>query len=562
MRPWRRPESKKNDLPKSSMRSQWLLFLLAAIGILFSFLLWYIFLLQETANLNQLVQTHSVHMAEDIKLQFDLRITALKGMAKHLYTGTGSKLNNWQDITEYVAEYGGFEGIAWTDTNFKPIYSNFFDPSIQNKIFPNYFLSKNTAILEKANQHQPYISAGFDLPNKHKGAFIVIPINFNGALEGYLIALIDLNNSFKLHLDPADYSVIIFYGNEKVLQNGLLKSGTYSISKVVFELYDITWTVLVQPSKHLAMAIRTILPVVALFGGIAIALLFTLSFYLLKLARQRAVSLQKINLDLKKEITEREEAQSQKELLEKGLLQGQKLQAIGTLAGGIAHDFNNLLYAIIGYVEMAQEDIKKDTITYENLGKVLEASHRGRDLIARILAFSRRHHHELKAQPLLQCIQSVLDLLIPTVPASITIELINHLPANTMVLADATRLHQIVVNIVNNAVDAMDAEGNITITLSLINKDNPVLKKFPNLPAGNYCKIDIMDTGHGMEQTTVERVFEPFFTTKEVGKGTGLGLATVHTIVKEHNGEIMVKSKMGEGTTFTILIPEYTEKAT
>jgi len=258
-------------------------------------------------------------------------------------------------------------------------------------------------------------------------------------------------------------------------------------------------------------------------------------------------------------LAERNQAEEAKQQLEKALLQGQKLQAIGTLASGIAHDFNNILYAIMGYVQMAEEDVEKNSIVHKNLGKVLEASKRGQELISRILAFSRRQQHERKPLLLRQTIESVLSLLRPTIPAGTQITMTAE-NDGYWVLGNQTQLHQVIVNIINNAVDAMDGEGTVTIHLDHVLATDPMLSQFPGIAANRYCKITIKDTGSGMDQATIARIFDPFFTTKEVGKGTGLGLATVHAIVKEHQGEIIVNSQLGSGTSFAILLPEYDNK--
>ena len=257
---------------------------------------------------------------------------------------------------------------------------------------------------------------------------------------------------------------------------------------------------------------------------------------------------------LNKEIAERMHAEESKQKLEVALLQGQKLQAIGTLAGGIAHDFNNLLYAIIGYTEIVREGEDKNSLKYKNLGKILEATQRGRDLIARILAFSRKQHHEFDILDLNETIEAVLSLLSPTIPASVSIrfEKEDHIS----ITGNQTQIHQILVNIINNAVDAMEGEGTITIHTAHLPTNDPLLKQLTKTGEQKYCKLEISDTGHGMDQATMERVFEPFFTTKEVGKGSGLGLSIVHTIIKEHQGEILLTSQLGHGTTFTILLPE------
>ena len=319
----------------------------------------------------------------------------------------------------------------------------------------------------------------------------------------------------------------------------------------------LSWALLVREvtHAHFIPSIKIASPWIALVGGVLISLLIAVLLRLTYENRNHEKSLKILGENFKNEITERIQIEESKLELEKALLQGQKLQAIGTLAGGIAHDFNNILYAINGYVEMAREDVLSESIIYQNLGKVLEASHRGQDLVARILTFSRRHHHEFKLIPLKSTIESVLSLLKPTIPSSVVINFTAN-PNDIMILGNPTQIHQVIVNIINNAVDAMDGEGTINLQISEVNKNDPVFKQFPKIINGSYCKISISDTGHGMDNNTVERIFEPFFTTKEVGKGTGLGLSTVHAIIKEHQGEIMVTSQPGHGATFTMLLPE------
>jgi|SRR5579885_1515767 signal transduction histidine kinase len=310
-----------------------------------------------------------------------------------------------------------------------------------------------------------------------------------------------------------------------------------------------------QAYLDLLLAVKLYLPWLALFFGLSFSFLIAALIRMTQLARLRTFILNQTNEDLKKEINERISAEETKQKLEVALLQGQKLQAMGTLAGGIAHDFNNILYAIIGYTEMAREDVAKDTLVHKNLGKVIDAAHRGQELVSRILAFSRRQHHQFDPINLRTTTEAALSLLRPTIPASV---IINFTPTDVTILGNQTQIHQVLVNIINNAVDAMDGEGTINIQMSHIPAGDAFLKQFPDILPQNYCKIEISDTGHGMDQHTIERIFEPFFTTKEVGKGTGLGLSIVHSIIKEHQGEITVTSQLGHGTTFMILLPEFT----
>ena len=292
-------------------------------------------------------------------------------------------------------------------------------------------------------------------------------------------------------------------------------------------------------------------------SGITILLLIFLTICLIYIIHLRSIRLHSMRHDFSQEVSKHLLAEESKQKLEIALLQGQKLQAIGTLAGGIAHDFNNILYAIKGYVEMAREDALKESLIYKNLGKVLEATQRGQELVARILAFGRRQkQQELKPVEVKTMIESILALLRPTIPASVNIDFKPQLD-QLVILGNQTQLHQVIMNIINNAVDAMDGEGKIILTLNRISAEDVFLHQFPNMHHFNYCKIDISDTGHGMDAVTVERIFEPFFTTKEVGKGTGLGLSTAHSIIEQHQGKITVASQLGQGSTFTLLFPEY-----
>jgi len=290
-------------------------------------------------------------------------------------------------------------------------------------------------------------------------------------------------------------------------------------------------------------------------AGFACGLVPALFFWQEAKRRQQALNI--MAASFQQEIADRAETEESRKKLEKALLQGQKLQAIGTLAGGIAHDFNNILYAIMGYVEMAEEDLPKESPMSRNLAKVLQGAKRGQELVSRILAFSRRQHHDLQILDLREALEGALDLLRPTIPASVTVQT-DFAEGSYPIHGNQTLLHQIMVNLVTNAVDAMEGEGTIHVTLDRIPANHLLLADLPEAPGG-YCRIRVSDTGHGMDRATQERIFEPFFTTKEPGRGTGLGLSTVHSLVAEHHGEIMVDSTPLHGTTFTLLLPLHSE---
>lgn len=300
---------------------------------------------------------------------------------------------------------------------------------------------------------------------------------------------------------------------------------------------------------------KVIVPWIVLSFGVSISLLLAFIARTAIIERHHANIVEAINQDLTNEIHNKEQLIDYKEKIEQSLRQDQKLQAIGTLAGGIAHEFNNLLYAIVGYTEMSRDDAAPDSTTHKNLGKVLDAAKRGQDLISRILSFSRNQNQNqpFEAVDLQKTIDAALSLLRPTIPASVSIY--HELTENLFIEGNPNQLQQVLINLINNAVDAMDGVGDIVVISNVVPQNDPLLSECRLNVTVSYCKIEIQDTGTGMDQHTANRIFEPFFTTKDVGKGTGLGLAIVHSIIESHAGKILVRSQLGHGTTFIIVFP-------
>ncbi len=245
-------------------------------------------------------------------------------------------------------------------------------------------------------------------------------------------------------------------------------------------------------------------------------------------------------------------------LLEQQVSESERLRSIGTLAGGIAHDFNNILGAIIGYTELAQMEAGVGSRLYANLGKVLGASNRARDLISQILTFSRQSESESKPIQVNLIVSEALKLLNASLPKSI--EILADVDCRSVIMGDSTQIHQVVMNLCTNAAHAMDPDGG-TLTVSIKEAvvddtcSEPPSVFPPGLARGTYLVLRVEDTGKGMPSYVVERIFEPFFTTKEKGRGTGMGLAVVHGIVKTHGGEIRVKSEPQKGSVFDIFLP-------
>ncbi len=241
--------------------------------------------------------------------------------------------------------------------------------------------------------------------------------------------------------------------------------------------------------------------------------------------------------------------------MEAELFQAHKMEAIGTLAGGIAHDFNNILAAILGYTELAKDDIPASHQARDCLDQVLKAGHRARELVKQILTFSRKgQESQLPVQPYI-IIKEGIKLMRASLPSSIEI----HEKIDTesgIVIADPTGIHQILVNLCTNAFHAMaDEKGVLTVKLTKVELRKEDTAFEPGISAGAFIELVVSDTGCGMDQKTMARIFEPYFTTKEIGKGSGMGLALVHGIVQGCGGFIRVESKLGEGSAFHVYLP-------
>jgi len=242
--------------------------------------------------------------------------------------------------------------------------------------------------------------------------------------------------------------------------------------------------------------------------------------------------------------------------LEQQLIQAQKMEAIGTLAGGIAHDFNNILGAIIGYTELVLDDTIPGTLIHQNLENILNAAQRAAELVRQILAFSRQSGQQRQPVILGNIIQEALKLLRSSLPA--TIDIRESIQAETgTILGDPTQIHQIMMNLAANASHAMKETGGILeVSLQEVFLNPQDLPHTSSLKPGQYLKLMVSDTGHGIQQGILKRIFEPYFTTKKTGEGTGMGLAVIHGIVKRHGGEISVYSEPGKGSSFHILFPK------
>ncbi|HQM45873.1 MAG TPA: Cache 3/Cache 2 fusion domain-containing protein [Smithellaceae bacterium] len=256
-----------------------------------------------------------------------------------------------------------------------------------------------------------------------------------------------------------------------------------------------------------------------------------------------------------RDITARKKDEETRRKLENQLIQSQKMEAIGTLAGGIAHDFNNILAGIIGYTELYKESVRDRPKIYHGMEEILQAAGRAKDLVTQILTFSRKTEHEKRPVMLAPIVREIIKFMRASLPT--TIEIRQEIDETSdIIMADPSQMHQVLMNLCTNAWHAMkDSGGILDIKLKNITIDEHDLVAHKPLKAGRHLELSIRDTGHGIPVENIDKIFDPYFTTKKKGEGTGLGLAVVHGIVREYEGEISVYSELGKGTLFKIYLP-------
>jgi len=259
------------------------------------------------------------------------------------------------------------------------------------------------------------------------------------------------------------------------------------------------------------------------------------------------------------DVTERKRAEAEAEKLQNQLTQAQKMESVGRLAGGVAHDFNNMLGVILGYSEIALNKVAADQPIYSALQGIQQAAQRSADLTRQLLTFARKQTVAPKVLDLNDTVASMLNMLRRLIGENIDLV---WLPDESLgaIKMDCTQIDQILANLCVNARDAIGDTGRIAIETGNVVFDAAYCASHAGFTPGEYVLLMLSDNGCGMDRETISHLFEPFFTTKEIGKGAGLGLATVYGIVKQNNGFVNVYSELGLGTTFKIYLPRHKAK--
>ena len=365
-----------------------------------------------------------------------------------------------------------------------------------------------------------------------------------------------LTNAVELaHLGPWEYDVIndIFTFNDQffnIFRTTIEEVGGYKMSSIEYAERFIHPEDRFAVGREIRKAIETTDP--NFRGQLEHRMLYadgstgyiSVLFFIVKDTGGKTIGSYGVNQD----ITERKR-------IEERLQQSQKMEAIGTLAGGIAHDFNNILAAIMGYTELALDDIPENLSGRKHLEQVLKSGVRAKNLVQQILSFTRQTKQERKPIQLGLVIKETMEMLRATISTTIAFEGTIETETGT-VLCDPTQIHQLLINLCGNAAHAMRERGGVlNVSLDRIDLDENSAAGYAELKPGTYNRISVTDTGEGMDKAILERIFEPFFTTKDTGEGTGMGLSVVHGIVKAHGGEITVYSELGKGSEFHVYMP-------
>ncbi|TKB25664.1 response regulator [Desulfopila sp. IMCC35006] len=276
--------------------------------------------------------------------------------------------------------------------------------------------------------------------------------------------------------------------------------------------------------------------------------------------KERTKDLMRSNEQLKQEMLKNEQANKENLNLQTSLKQAEKMEAVGQLAGGVAHDFNNMLGVILGHTEMGMEQIDTSHPLFADLKEIQKAAIRSADITRQLLAFARKQTVAPKSLDLNQAIERMLKMLQRLIGEGINLVWLPG-PGLWPVKIDPSQIDQIMANLCINARDAIAGVGKMTVETGNDTLDEEYCRTHPGFIAGEFVRISVRDNGCGMNEETLAHIFEPFFTTKDLGKGTGLGLATVYGAVKQNKGFINAESEKGQGTTFTIYLPRHVDSA-
>jgi two-component system NtrC family sensor kinase len=487
------------------------------------------------------VVTASVH--NEFITQTESRILALRSMARHWEQGGKPTQDVWKTDAElYVGHYPGFQAVAWVDPT---KHVRWLVPAKGNEAMQDLYLAfeeERRRALELAQGSQQVTATRvFELIQGGQGFHVYIPIFQDKSFDGYMVGIFRVQELLDAILGnvAGGYALAVYVGETQVYsrRSASDRVGEGWSQEVALGLYGVTWRVQLWPTPALLAMVHSALPEVVLIVGLLTAMLLATAVHLAQIARRQAVQVDTANRELQAEIAERRRQQE-------ALYQREKLAAMSTLLAGVTHELNNPLAVVMMEVELLSEEVENSPLAARTK-KIFQAAQRCVRIIQNFLALVRERSPERTPVQLNTVVEAVIEML--TYPLQVDniavhLQLADDLP---VLAADANQLHQVLLNLVTNAHQALRETAPPRQLIITTRYDD----------ACRQITLEVADTGPGIPLEMQTRIFEPFFTTKPPGVGTGLGLSLCQGIIESHGGTIAVESQLGHGTIFRIELP-------
>jgi signal transduction histidine kinase len=457
------------------------------------------------------------------------------------------------DAALVMSTYRGYEAIKWVDPMF---HVRWEEPRRGNEPDLGLDADARAALQRARDSGRIVVARPASLQEGGRALFVCAPIFVENKLSGFLLGIIRSQELFSSILQDLErsYRVALYDGDQEIYSSpgsGPARAEAWA-QETNIGFRQLIWRTRIWPKMETLEKVQSSLPKAVFLGGILMAGLLALATYMGETAQLNANELAATNKELEKEIAVREQA-------EEALRHAQKMEAVGRLAGGVAHDFNNLLMVIRGQASLSLNSFDLNNPMRQKMNEILKATDRASSMTRQLLAFSRKQNLQPKVLDLNALVTQATELLSPSLGENI--DLFLDLDPNLgYIKADAAQMDQVIINLVFNARDAMPNGGKLTIQTANTQLDESWTKHYLNIQTGPHVVLTVRDSGCGMDEETQSHIFEPFFTTKEIGKGTGLGLATVYGTVNQTGGCVTISSKLGEGTIIQIYLPR-AEKA-
>jgi signal transduction histidine kinase/ActR/RegA family two-component response regulator len=505
--------------------------------------LWQALIANEHALVEQALTIVTASIHNEFITQTESRILALTGLARHWEQWGKPTQEVWETDAElYVKHYPGFQAVAWVDPS---KHVRWLVPAEGNEAMRDLYLAfeeeRRRALELAQGSRQVTATRVFDLIQGGQGFHVYIPIFRDKSFDGYMVGIFRVQELLDAILGnvAGGYALAVYVGETQVYsrRNASDRVGEGWSQEVALGLYGVTWRVQLWPTPALLAMVHSALPEIVLIVGLLTAMLLATAVHLAQIARRRAVQVDAVNRELQAEIAERKRQQE-------ALYQREKLAAMSTLLAGVTHELNNPLAIVMMEVELLGEEVENTPLAVRTK-KIFQAAQRCVHIIQNFLALVRERSPERTPVQLNAVVEAVMEMLAYPLKVdniAVHLQLADELP---VLAADANQLHQVLLNLVTNAHQAL-RETPPPRQLTITTQYDVVCRQIT---------LKVADTGSGIPLEMQARIFEPFFTTKPPGVGTGLGLSLCQGIIEGHGGTIAVESQPGHGAIFRIQLP-------